>query len=50
VSTVVVSAVVAAIVTLLVEYLAKPWLEARKEAMLDGQRFDAISQGKVGTC
>lgn len=33
------SAFVAAVVTLLVEYFAKPGLEARKEEILDGQRL-----------
>ena len=32
------SAGVAAVTTLLVEYLAKPWLEARKDRILDKGR------------
>jgi hypothetical protein len=39
VSNLLTSAFVAAVVTLLIEYIAKPGLEARKEEILDGQRL-----------
>lgn len=42
-----ISASVAAIVTLLVEYLAKPSLEARKDAIIDGQRLTRSVAAKL---
>lgn len=46
-SNLLVSAIVAAFVTLLVEYLAKPSLEARKDAILDGQRLTRSVKAKL---
>ena len=46
-SNILISAIVAAVVTLLVEYLAKPSLEARKDAIMEGQRLTRSVKAKL---